>query len=117
MPLLHQRFWKLISRQFTKGKETTTTSGSMNNHIKKIHEQQRNFKCNSCGKSFSESANLKRHIKNIHEGQRNSKCDSCEKTFTHQLGDLKIHIKRIHEGQRNYKCVSLVEKPSLIQDI
>ena len=35
-----------------------------------------------------------------YEGQRNYKCDSCEKSFT-QSGSLKRHIKTIHEGQKN----------------
>ena len=34
-----------------------------------IHEGQRNHKCNSCGKSFTESGTLNRHIRTIHEGQ------------------------------------------------
>ena len=38
---------------------------------------------------------MKTHIKTVHKGQRNYRCDSCEKTFT-QSGDLKRHINIIH---------------------
>ena len=71
----------------------------MKSHIKTIHEGQRNYKCDFCGKLFTESGNLKNHIKSIHEEQRNYKCDYCGKSFA-QSGHLKKHIKTIHEGQK-----------------
>ena len=66
-----------------------------------IHEEQRNYKCDSCGKSLTQSQNLKRHIKIIHEWKRNYICDSCEKSFT-VLG--LIHINIVHVGQKDHKC-------------
>ena len=36
------------------------------NHIMAIHEEQRNYKCDSCGNSFTQSQNLKRHIKRLY---------------------------------------------------
>ena len=80
-----------------------TQSGDLNKHIKTLHEGQKNYKCDSCGKSFAQSGNLKIHIKTLHEGQRNFKCDSCGKSFTGSES-LKKHIKTLHEGQSNYKC-------------
>ena len=73
-------------------------------HTITIHYKQKNYKCDSCGKSFTQSGYLKIHIMTIHEGERNYKCDSCSKSFT-RLGTLKRHIKTVHyEGQRNYRC-------------
>ena len=81
-------------------------------HLKNFHEKkrrqptiqkgERNYNCNFCGKSFTQSGNLKNHIKTIHEAQRNFKCDSCGKFFT-QSGNLNQHIKIIHEVLRNHK--------------
>ena len=71
-------------------------------HLKNYHQEgQRNFKCDACQNSFTESGSLKKHTKTIHDGQRNYKCDSCGKFFT-QSGHLKNHITTIHDGQRNY---------------
>ena len=51
-------------------------------HVKNSHQRiKRHHKCDSCGKSFTESGNLKKHML-IHEGKRNYKCDSCGKSFT-----------------------------------
>ena len=85
-------------------KKCFTLHGNLKRHIKAIHEDQ-NYKCDSCGKSFTESGTLKSHIKIVHEGQRNYKCNSCEKYFT-LSGNLKTHIKTLHGGERNYKCNS-----------
>ena len=57
----------------------TEQAGSLKRHML-THEGQKSYKCDSCGKSFTESSNLKRHIKTIHEMQR-SKWDSYGKSF------------------------------------
>ena len=51
-------------------------------HIKSIHERQRNYKCDYCGKYLNESGSLKNHIKTVHDGQRSYKCGSCGKLFS-----------------------------------
>ena len=69
--------------------------------IKTLHEAQKNYKCDSCGKSFTESGYLKKHNKTVHEGQRNYKCDSCRKFFT-QSSNLNLHIETIHKRTNNF---------------
>ena len=54
---LQQDLWRNTSTQFMKG--------------------QKDFKCESCGKSFSQTGDLKRHINTIHEGHKDYKCESC----------------------------------------
>ena len=47
-----------------------------------MHEglkSSKDFKCDSCEKSFQSAQQLRWHIKNIHEGIQN-KCDFCENT-------------------------------------
>ena len=77
-------------------------------------KQQRNHKCNFCGKYFTQSDYLKIHIRTIHEEQRNFKCDSCGKFFT-QSGALKEHIKTVQD--KEITNVILVENSSLNQEI
>ena len=47
-------------------------------HIKTIHKGKK-FKCNSCGKSFTQAGNLRVHIKTVHECHSDFECDSCDK--------------------------------------
>ena len=83
------------------------TRNALDHHLKNCHEEgQKNYKCDSCGKSFKQSGYLKIHIKTIHEGQKNYKCNFCGLSFR-DSGHLKKHIKTIHQGQKNYyKCDS-----------
>ena len=60
------------------------------------------YKCESCGISFSHAGDLKRHICTIHEGHKDYKCDYCDS----QAGVLKRHIQTLHEVHKNYKCES-----------
>ena len=72
----------------------------MNKHIQTIHEGSKDFKCDSCGKSFYSEGYLKKHIHTMHEGSKDFKCDSCDKSFyTEEY--LKKHINRVHEEEEN----------------
>ena len=57
----------------------------------------------NCGKVFGRERSLKDHIRFVHEKEKNSICDTCGKAYqtsTH----LKIHHRVVHEGQANYVC-------------
>ena len=109
--MLHEPFMSSIVLNFKMNSSKKSNQNKyrhkriVHGKVKNILRDKRNYKYDSCAKSFTQSGSLKHHIKTIHEEQRNYKCDSCEKSFT-VSGHLKIHIKTIHEGQRKYKCDS-----------
>ena len=86
------------------GKEFTQLS-SLTVHIKTIHEGIKNFKCEFCNLSFRTKGILLNHMKNIHEHGKSHKCSDCSKTFG-TLGHLKEHVKRIHDGLKDDQCVN-----------
>ena len=51
-------------------------------HIDSVHNWQKDYKCNSCVKSFSQAGNMKTHIDSVHNGQKYHKCESCGKAFS-----------------------------------
>uniref|UniRef100_A0A0P4WIF1 C2H2-type domain-containing protein n=1 Tax=Scylla olivacea TaxID=85551 RepID=A0A0P4WIF1_SCYOL len=63
--------------------------------------QERNFHCEQCGSSFTNSSNLRSHMR-IHSGVRPYVCVVCGKSFI-QSSNLKAH-KRVHTGERPYQC-------------
>ena len=81
--------------------KTFQDHGSLSSHIKVIHEGHKDYKCESCGKSFT-SKYLKTHIHVIHESHKDFKCESCGKSFS-EAGSLKKHIHTIHEGHKGRK--------------
>ena len=44
------------------------------NHIKTLHKDHKDYKCKSCGKTFSEAGTLRSHMHTVHESH---KCESC----------------------------------------
>ena len=82
-------------------KYESTQSGSLKKHIIIIQVGQGNYKCNYCGKTFSQSGSLNLHTKTIHERKINH--HFCEKLFS-TTGNLKTHIKMIHEGNKDQNC-------------
>ena len=60
-----------------------------------VHERQ--HKCEKCGKAFGLSSYLKEHIKVVHEGQKNYECYECGKSFGFP-GNFKQHVKAVHRS-------------------
>ena len=72
--------------------------GNLKKHIKAIHQLLKDFKCDSCDKSYSEARDLKRHKTKdkIHSASRKEfKCESCGKSFS-KGGNLKKHVRKGH---------------------
>ena len=61
-------------------------------HIDSVHNWQKDYKCNSCVKSFSQAGNMKTHIDSVHNGQKYHKCDTCGKSFSQARNSHKFHI-------------------------
>ena len=70
-----------------------------------VHEDHKDYKCEDCGKSFSEAGSLKKHIYTVHEGHKDYKCEDCGKSFT-QSQSLEIHLHTVHDGFKDHKCES-----------
>ena len=61
-------------------RNTFQNQRSLTNHLQSLNRNQKHYKCESCGKSFSEAVSLKKHItKTVHEGHKDYKCESCGK--------------------------------------
>ena len=54
------------------------------------------FKCNQCEKSFVHQKGLRQHIKEIHNQEKNFKCEQCD-YCTYLKSNLYMHVKRVHE--------------------
>ena len=61
------------------------------------------FQCERCNKIFTLKGSLNRHIRNVHEEHRPFKCTVCEKNFC-QKYDLKVHFSSVHEKKKPCKC-------------
>lgn len=78
-------------------------------HIDNIHENNRrnlrnrdkNFLCNTCGKSFYTNFHLEVHIRS-HTGIKPFKCPHCDKSFSQKSG-LSMHIYT-HTGEKPFSC-------------
>ncbi|XP_065583779.1 zinc finger protein 664-like, partial [Artemia franciscana] len=69
--------------------------------LKKVHLKIKQYICDVCNKSFSQSNNLITHQR-VHTDEKLFKCDICEKTFS-QSSSL-IYHKRLHTGEKPFKC-------------
>ena len=90
---IHGRFQcQICDKRFTR-------NWSLNQHIRSVHEGQKNHECNQCNKKFATSSSLRRHIKSVHQNVKNFNCDQCPKAFSrkinlvnHKIKDHNIHL-------------------------
>ena len=78
-----------------------TQSHNLNTHILKVHRGQKQYYCQACEKKYKYKKNLKIHILTVHRGQKPYYCQACDKSYT-QSSSLKTHILTFHRGQKYY---------------
>ena len=73
------------------------TSKKMSDHMQSFHmsDNQKNYKCDTCGKGFGTRRSFEEH-KNIHTGEKPFKCKFCSASFA-SSGNKAMH-QRIHLG-------------------
>ena len=70
-------------------------------HIPSVNDKE--FKCEMCGKSVSRKNNIKVHVESVHEGKKAFKYKMFDKNFSHKH-HMNRHIVLIHEDRKDFKC-------------
>ncbi|XP_035713718.1 zinc finger protein 888-like [Folsomia candida] len=80
--------------------QTRTSRERLQNHIRRVHENQRNYPCTFCDKRFSNSYHLKRHVEVIHATNKEPihSCDKCGYK-SHSKHYLTMHARRHNAGR------------------
>lgn len=60
------------------------------NAHQKTHSGVKNYECQLCQKRYTSQTNLDRHVRVFHRQERQHKCTTCHKTFS-QLSTLRLH--------------------------
>ena len=80
---------------------------SLSDHHQQVHENKKNFFCDTCGKGFFRKHQILTHVyshvaKDLRE--KHFQCDLCDKSF-HIYKSLRLHEKFTHHsGEYLYKC-------------
>ncbi len=77
---------------------------SLENHIKGVHNNQKDFQCEQCPKKCVSLKALKYHTKYVHKTNKEThQCLFCEKSFGHG-SILRRHISEVHANEKPFQC-------------
>ena len=71
-------------------------------HIRFVHQKEKNFVCSICDKRFSWKNSLTTHVTDIHEQSGSFACNFCEKRYFKER-DLKRHESK-HSNEKPHQC-------------
>ena len=75
----------------------------LNQHVRRVHEKIKKFKCELCELTAVNGSNLTQHVRAVHAKEKNFNCELCEYTAS-QAPKLRRHILGVHGKVRNFKC-------------
>ena len=84
----------------------------MEKHISEVHDKERNYLCDDCGKTFKKNHDFKKHQQKCHSISEPYSRIHCGAAFNKGLL-LKEHVKATH-GQKKVKLKN--GKPSEVQN-
>ncbi|XP_001862234.2 zinc finger protein 595 [Culex quinquefasciatus] len=87
--------------------EEFLTKSLLQQHVRSVHEERKEFACLECGKVYKNFANLNRH-RDSHNETRKHPCSFCDKSFTQQIS-LNNHIRNRHTGEEPFMCADCGE--------
>ena len=64
-----------------------SAASDLKRHIHAVQKSHRDYRCESCDKSFSEAQTLKRpiHVVHVHKGHKDYKCEYCGTSYSNIL--------------------------------
>ena len=95
-----------IELQCTLCEYVTKWKGSMNKHIKFVHNKKnliKDHQCSRCGYRTHQKAQLTNHIKGVHEKIKDIVCQVCDFATSYK-SKLVRHVMTVHQTQKNHKC-------------
>ena len=70
--------------------------------MKRVHEGEKNHKCDKCKYASTQTADLKAHMKTHDNGDKASRCKICP-FIAANARTLRLHEMK-HTGEKPYKC-------------
>ena len=84
------------------------TKGELDNHLKSVHKDMKNFACKKCTEKYQTRDALIAHEK-IHNVVEHYQCEKCYSMFKTK-GELDNHSKTVHKAMRNFACKKCTQK-------